>query len=63
LVVRQGSAVDALRRLIVESGADALYYQRDPDPFGKAVEHEVQRLCEELGVKGGGRRVPSNGVE
>lgn len=51
MVIRQGNAVDALRRLIIESGADVLYYQCDPDPFGKTTENEIQQLCEELGVK------------
>ncbi|MFM2221015.1 MAG: hypothetical protein RLZZ553_763 [Verrucomicrobiota bacterium] len=51
LVIREGDAVNALRQLIIESGADALYFQRDPDPFGKATELAVTKLCEELGVK------------
>jgi len=51
LVIRQGRAVDALRKLILETGADALYFQQDPDPFGKSVEKDVHRLCDELGVK------------
>jgi deoxyribodipyrimidine photo-lyase len=51
LLVRHGSAVDALRKLILESGADALYFQRDPDPFGKKIEAQIEQLCAELGVK------------
>jgi len=50
LVIRQGNAVEALRQLIVESGADALYFQRDPDPFGKTTESAVERMCGEMGV-------------
>ncbi|MFM2170605.1 MAG: hypothetical protein RI957_834 [Verrucomicrobiota bacterium] len=51
LIIRQGHAVDALRKLILETGAEALYYQLDPDPFGRSIETEVTGLCEELGVK------------
>ncbi|MEN9992088.1 MAG: hypothetical protein RLZZ224_1790 [Verrucomicrobiota bacterium] len=51
LVIRHGRAVEALRRLIIDSGATALFYQKDPDPFGKATEKEVAALCQEMGVE------------
>ncbi|NJM36744.1 MAG: deoxyribodipyrimidine photo-lyase [Akkermansiaceae bacterium] len=51
LIVRQGSAVTELRKLIVESGAVELHFNSDPDPFGKSVENEIRNLCAELGVK------------
>jgi len=51
LILRQGTAVAELRKLIEETGATALYYNTDPDPFGKSVEKEVQTLCEKLGVE------------
>ncbi len=51
LLIRQGKAVEALRQLILESSADALFFQRDPDPFGKATEAEVEKMCAEMGVK------------
>ncbi len=51
LLIRHGKAEEALRQLIIESGADALYFQRDPDPFGKMTESAVERICAELGVK------------
>ena len=51
LIIRQGSAVDELRRLIAESNAVAVHFNADPDPFGKSVESAVQQLCRELGVE------------
>jgi deoxyribodipyrimidine photo-lyase len=51
LIVRQGKAVDELRRLIRESNAVAVHFNADPDPFGKSVEQAVRRLCAELGVE------------
>lgn len=50
LVVRSGSAVEALEKLIVESGADALYFNRDPDPFGRAMEAKVEAMARRLGI-------------
>lgn len=51
LIVRQGKAVDELRKLIRESHAVALHFNADPDPFGKSVEQAVRQLCSELGVE------------
>ncbi len=51
LIVRQGNAVDELRRIIIESGAVALHFNADPDPFGKSTEVAVCALCSELGVE------------
>jgi len=51
LIIRQGEAVAQLRRLIPESGAVAVHFNRDPDPFGGSVEKDVQALCSELGVE------------
>ena len=50
LVVRSGPAVEALEKLIVESGADALYFNRDPDPFGRAMEAKVEAMARRLGI-------------
>ncbi len=51
LIIRHGDPVDGLRKLVGESGADAIHYQADPDPFGKQQEAAVARLCEELGIE------------
>ncbi len=51
LIVRQGRAVDELRKLIKESAATELHFNLDPDPFGKSVESAVRAMCAELGVE------------
>lgn len=51
LIIRQGAAVDELKKLILESGAVAVHFNADPDPFGKAVEGSVRRMCADLGVE------------
>lgn len=50
LVVRSGAADEALEKLIVESRADALYFNRDPDPFGRAMEAKVEAMARRLGI-------------
>src|SRR5690606_17464505 len=51
LIIRQGSAGHELKRLIEESSAVALYFNADPDPFGKAVEQQVEKLCTAFGIE------------
>ena len=51
LIIRKGDAVAELQNLIHESGAVALHYHRDPDPFGRATEQRVESMCRELGVE------------
>lgn len=50
LIVREGDAVSALEKLIRETGAVAVHYNRDPDPFGKRTEAALHVICSELGV-------------
>jgi len=50
LVIREGDAISALRQLTAETGATAIYFNRDPDPFGKKTEHELAVLCADLGI-------------
>lgn len=50
LIVRRGAAVDELRKLICETGAVAVHFNRDPDPFGKSVEKSLAAACAEMGV-------------
>ena len=50
LIIREGDALTELRKLLSETGATAIHFNRDPDPFGKAVEKELTDLCTELGV-------------
>lgn len=49
LVVRCGRADDELGRLIEESGAERLYFNRDPDPFGRAMEGRVEAVARRMG--------------
>lgn len=50
LIIREGPAVSALKQLIKETGATAVHFNRDPDPFGKKTEQELSKLCTELGI-------------
>jgi len=50
LVIRCGSAEEVLERLIKETGADALFFNRDPDPFGRAMEARVETMARKLGI-------------
>ena len=50
LILRAGPAVAELRRLAQETNATAIYYNRDPDPFGKTLEDQLQAMCQELGI-------------
>lgn len=51
LVIRRGDAVAELEQLAVEVGAGAIYYNRDPDPFGRAVEERLERMGRERGIE------------
>ncbi len=45
LIVRQGAADRVLADLARETGADAIYFNRDPDPFGREMEEKIARLA------------------
>jgi deoxyribodipyrimidine photo-lyase len=51
LIVRSGPPLEALRALVEETGATAIFFNRDPDPHGKEVEQDLQRACESWGVE------------
>lgn len=51
LVVRQGEAVEELMALVREIGAGAIYFNRDPDPFGRDVEEKLFQAGRELGIE------------
>ena len=51
LILREGDQISALEKLITETGATAVYYNRDPDPFGKKTEQKLAELCASLGVE------------
>lgn len=50
LVVRRGEAREELEKLVRETRAGAVYFNRDPDPFGRATESAVKEMCRSVGV-------------
>lgn len=51
LIIRQGRDQCAvLEELVRETGADAICYNRDPDPYGRAMEERIAAMAEGLGV-------------
>jgi len=51
LIIREGSALKAFEELVNETGAKAIYFNRDPDPFGRKTEEKLAELCDELGIE------------
>ena len=51
LVIRQGDAVEELEKLVAETGASAIFYNRDPDPFGRSVEERLAKTAARLGIE------------
>jgi deoxyribodipyrimidine photo-lyase len=51
LFVRRGEAVNELEKLLVATKAEAIYFNRDPDPFGRSVEERLARRGRELGIE------------
>lgn len=43
LIIRRGKADEELAKLASETGAQEVYFNRDPDPFGKAMEKRLVR--------------------
>jgi deoxyribodipyrimidine photo-lyase len=50
LIIRRGRADQELEKLALESGAEAIYFNRDPDPFGRAMEQQVAVMAERIGI-------------
>lgn len=44
LIVRRGDAVAELERLVRETGSEAIFFNRDPDPFGRKAEERLAKL-------------------
>jgi deoxyribodipyrimidine photo-lyase len=51
LIIREGRAVEALEKLVTETQAEAIFYNRDPDPFGRSVEEELKKTAARLGIE------------
>ncbi len=50
LIIRQGDPVAELERLVTESKAEAIYFNRDPDPHGRETERRLAVMCGKLGI-------------
>lgn len=50
LIIRQGRADEELARLLKETGAEAIFFNRDPDPFGRSMEEKVAAAAGKLGA-------------
>ena len=50
LIIRRGAADAALQQLARDSGATALYFNRDPDPFGRVMEERIASMAARVGV-------------
>lgn len=51
LIIRRGRADEVLEQLVRETGADTITFNRDPDPYGRAMEAKVAAAAARLGVK------------
>lgn len=50
LIIRRGDAVTELLKLARETGADSIFYNRDPDPFGQRVEKDLAATASAAGI-------------
>jgi len=51
LIIRSGPPLDAIRNLLIESRAEILFFQKDPDLHGQRVGAEITTMCAAMGVK------------
>jgi len=51
LIIRHQPTLEGLEKLITDTGASAVHYNMDPDPFGKDTETKLEELCGKLGVE------------
>ncbi|MGV3661312.1 MAG: cryptochrome/photolyase family protein [Prosthecobacter sp.] len=51
LIIRRGRADQELEKLIRETEAEAVYFNRDYDPYGREMEKKVQAVCKRLEVE------------
>src|SRR5579862_7357526 len=51
LIIRRGRADVELEKLARETKATAIYFNRDPDPFGRQMEEHVENMARRIGVK------------
>jgi len=51
LIIRQGDPLEILRNLVKETAATAIFYNKDPDPHGRAVEENLKKEAAAWGVE------------
>jgi len=51
LIIRSGHADLALEKLIRETGASTIYFNHDPDPFGREIERRIETMAKKAGTK------------
>ena len=51
LVIRQGDPVAGLEKLVLETGAEAIFFNRDPDPHGREVERRLAAMAARRGIQ------------
>lgn len=50
LILRCGRADEELEKLVRETQAEAIYFNRDYDPYGREMEKKIAALCTRLGL-------------
>ncbi len=50
LIIRSGPADRELAKLAAETKAEAIFYNRDPDPFGRMVETSIDTMAKAQGL-------------
>ncbi len=50
LILRSGQADLEIEKLIIETKASAVFYNRDYDPYGRKMERKVQSVCAKYSV-------------
>jgi deoxyribodipyrimidine photo-lyase len=50
LIIRQGTADEELGKLLSETRSEAIFFNRDPDPFGRQMEEKVAAMAESAGA-------------
>jgi len=50
LIIRHGSAFEEITKLIEQSDATAITFNRDGDPFGRAEEQQLEEFCRDRGI-------------
>jgi deoxyribodipyrimidine photo-lyase len=51
LVVRKGDPVAELEKLVAETKAEAIFFNRDPDPHGREVERRLKVMAAKRGIQ------------